>query len=138
MSINQSVQDASAARDLPHDNGAALVVLELLFLLLVVALLRSWLVPGSISVTSVVAVWGIVATASYLVGEFESNARANFGLTVRTQAAFGMSYAGYGILRALWPWCEPMTIRFWLMLWLYLSVAAPFIGLLLRYLIRQR
>jgi len=141
MSTNRPVtpaQDRSRTGALRHDNGAALVVLELLFLLLVVALLRSLLAPGSASVTSVAVVWGILATASYLVGEFESNARANFGLTVRTQAAFGMTYAGYGMIRALWPWCETMTIRFWLALWLYLSVAAPFIGLLLRYVIRQR
>jgi lipopolysaccharide/colanic/teichoic acid biosynthesis glycosyltransferase len=121
-----------------EDTGAALVVLELLFLLLVIALLRSLLVPGSGSVTSVVAAWVILAGASYLVGEFETTARANFGLTVRTQAAFGMAYAGYGILHALWPWCETLTIRFWLALWLYLSLAAPFIGLLLRFAIRQR
>ncbi len=120
-----------------RNNGAALVILELLFLLLVITLLRNTFVKDSVALTTVAAVWTILAIASYIAGEFESTARANYGLTLRTQAAFGLTYAGYGILHGLWPWCEGLTVRFWLTLWLYLSVLAPLIGLCLRYLTRQ-
>ena len=120
-----------------RNNGAALVIMELLFLLFVIVLLRNAFVRDSVAVTTVVAVWIILAAASYLSGEFESTARANFGLTLRTQAAFGLTYVGYGILHGLWPWCEPVTVKFWLALWLYLTAFAPLIGLCLRYLTRQ-
>jgi lipopolysaccharide/colanic/teichoic acid biosynthesis glycosyltransferase len=120
-----------------RNNGAVLVIMELLFLLLVITLLRNTFVKDSVALTTVVAVWIILATASYVAGEFESTARANFGLTLRTQAAFGMTYAGYSILHGLWPWCENVYIRFWLALWFYLNVLAPLIGVCLRYLTRQ-
>jgi len=120
-----------------RNNGAALVVMELLFLLLVITLLRNTFVRDSVALTTVVAVWIILAAAGYLTGEFESTARANFGLTLRTQAAFGLTYAGYSVLHGLWPWCENVYIRFWLALWLYLTAFAPLIGLCLRYLTRQ-
>jgi len=94
-------------------------------------------VKDSVALTTVAAVWIILAAASYVAGEFESTARANFGLTLRTQAAFGLTYTGYGILHGLWPWCENVYIRFWLALWLYLTAFAPLIGVCLRYLTRQ-
>jgi len=120
-----------------RNNGPVLVVMELLFLLFAITLLRNTFVKDSASVTTVVALWIILIAASYAAGEFESTARANFGLTLRTQAAFGMTYAGYSILHGLWPWCEPVTVKFWLALWLYLNAFAPVIGLCLRYLTRQ-
>jgi lipopolysaccharide/colanic/teichoic acid biosynthesis glycosyltransferase len=120
-----------------RNNGSVLVVMELLFLLLVIALLRNTFERESLAVTTVLAVWTILAAASYLTGEFESTARANFGLTLRTQAAFGLTYAGYSILHGLWPWCEAIHVRFWLALWLYLTALAPVIGLCLRFVTRQ-
>jgi uncharacterized membrane protein len=81
-----------------RNNGSILVVTELLFLLFVISLLRNVFVKDSVAVTTVVAVWIILVAASYVTGEFESTARANFGLTLRTQAAFGLAYAGYIIL----------------------------------------
>ena len=77
-------------------------------------------------VVSVIAI--ALVAASYVTGEFESTARANFGLTLRTQAAFGLAYAGYSILHGLWHWCEPVTVKFWLALWVYLTALAPVIG----------
>ncbi|MBM3315321.1 hypothetical protein FJY71_05710, partial [candidate division WOR-3 bacterium] len=47
-------------------------------------------------------------------------------------AAFALTYVGYSGVRVLWSWCEPMWVRFWLALWVYLTVLAPLIGLLLR------
>jgi lipopolysaccharide/colanic/teichoic acid biosynthesis glycosyltransferase len=41
-------------------------------------------------------------------------------------------------MHVVWPWCETLTVRFWLGLWLFLNVAAPLLGLLVRRLIRQR
>jgi lipopolysaccharide/colanic/teichoic acid biosynthesis glycosyltransferase len=120
-----------------RNNGSVLVVMELLFLLFVITLLRNTLVKDSVASTTVVALWIILVAASYVSGEFESTARANFGLTLRTQAAFGLTYAGYSILHGLWPWCEPVTVKFWLALWLYLNALAPLIGLCLRYVTRQ-
>jgi lipopolysaccharide/colanic/teichoic acid biosynthesis glycosyltransferase len=120
-----------------RNNGSILVVTELLFLLFVISLLRNVFVKDSVAVTTVVAVWIILVASSYVTGEFESTARANFGLTLRTQAAFGLAYAGYSILHGLWPWAEPVTVKFWLALWLYLTALAPVIGLCLRYLTRQ-
>ena len=120
-----------------RNNGAVLVVMELLFLLFVITVLRNTFVQDSVAVTTVVALWIILVAASYVAGEFESTARANFGLTLRTQAAFGLTYAGYSILHGLWPWAEPVTVKFWLALWLYLTALAPVIGLCLRYLTRQ-
>ena len=120
-----------------RNNGAMLVVMELLFLFFVITVLRNTFVPESVALTTVVALWIILIAASYVSGEFESTARANFGLTLRTQAAFGMTYAGYSTLHGLWPWCEPVTVKFWLALWLYLNAFAPVIGLCLRYLTRQ-
>jgi lipopolysaccharide/colanic/teichoic acid biosynthesis glycosyltransferase len=120
-----------------RNNGSILVVTELLFLLFVISLLRNVFVKDSVAVTTVVAVWIILVAASYVTGEFESTARANFGLTLRTQAAFGLAYAGYSILHGLWPWAEAVTVKFWLALWLYLTALAPVIGLCLRYLTRQ-
>jgi lipopolysaccharide/colanic/teichoic acid biosynthesis glycosyltransferase len=120
-----------------RNNGSVLVVMELLFLLFVIALLRNTFVPDSVALTTVVALWVILIAAAYVAGEFESTARANFGLTLRTQAAFGMTYAGYSTLHGFWPWCEPVTVKFWLALWLYLNAFAPVIGLILRYLTRQ-
>lgn len=115
-----------------------LVALELLSLAFAVALLRLVLVPYSASVTTPVVVWLLVATASYVVGEFETTARANYGLTLRTQAAFALTYVGYGGVRVLWSWCEPLRVRFWLALWVYLTLLAPIIGLLLRRSVPQR
>ena len=120
-----------------RNNGPVLVVMELLFLLLAITILRNTFVPDSASVTTVVALWIILVTASYVAGEFESTARANFGLTLRTQAAFGMTYAGYSILHGLWPWAEHVTVKFWLAVWVYLDFLAPVIGLCLRYVTRQ-
>lgn len=116
----------------PRRNDAALVVLELLFLLFAVALIRMALVPTSSSTTTVVMVWALMAVASYVLGEFETTARANYGLTLRTQAAFALTYVGYSGLRAVWSWCDPLWVRFWLGLWVYLTFLAPLIGLLLR------
>ncbi|MCL6465864.1 MAG: hypothetical protein K6T77_03795 [candidate division WOR-3 bacterium] len=73
-------------------SNAILIFLELLLLFIVIALLRLLFVPFSIGVTTVVVVWFLLALASYLVGEFESTARANYGLTIRTQAAFALAY----------------------------------------------
>jgi hypothetical protein len=120
-----------------RNNGPVLVVMELLFLLFAITILRNTFVRDSASVTTVVAAWIILVAASYVAGEFESTARANFGLTLRTQAAFGMTYAGYSILHGLWPWAEPVTVKFWLAVWVYLDFLAPVIGLCLRYVTRQ-
>jgi lipopolysaccharide/colanic/teichoic acid biosynthesis glycosyltransferase len=120
-----------------RNNGSVLVVMELLFLLFVIVVLRNIFVPDSVALTTVVALWIILIAAAYVAGEFESTARANFGLTLRTQAAFGMTYAGYSTLHGFWPWCEPVTVKFWLVLWLYLNAFAPLIGLILRYITRQ-
>jgi lipopolysaccharide/colanic/teichoic acid biosynthesis glycosyltransferase len=79
-----------------------------------------------------VILWALMAAASYVVGEFETTARANYGLTLRTQAAFALTYVAYSGLRALWQWCDPLWVRFWLALWLYLTLLAPLIGVLLR------
>ncbi len=119
-----------------RSSGVAQVVLELLLLLLVVALARNFFAPESVGLTSVVVAFLILALTSYLVGEFESTVRANYGLTLRTQAAFGMAYAGYGLVHAVWPWCENLTAKFWLVLWLYLTAVAPLLGLVIRYLTR--
>jgi lipopolysaccharide/colanic/teichoic acid biosynthesis glycosyltransferase len=112
------------------------VIIELLLLWLVVILCRNLFAPESVGLTSVLALFFILTTASYLVGEFESTVRANYGLTLRTQGAFGMAYVGYSLAHGLWSWCEPMTVRFWLALWVYLSLLAPLIGLGIRYLTR--
>jgi len=111
--------------------------MELLFLLLAITILRNTFVQDSASVTTVVAVWIILIGASYVAGEFEATSRANFGLTLRTQAAFGLAYAGYSFLHGVWPWAEAVTVKFWLALWVYLNALAPLIGLCLRYLTRQ-
>jgi lipopolysaccharide/colanic/teichoic acid biosynthesis glycosyltransferase len=120
-----------------RNHGAWQVTLELLILLLVISLLRNIFVRESVALTSVAMVWAILAVVSYVTGEFESTARANYGLTLRTQAAFGLTYAGYSFLHGVWPWCESMTVRFWLALWGYLTLLAPLIGVCLRYVTRQ-
>ncbi|MBM3315903.1 hypothetical protein FJY71_08745, partial [candidate division WOR-3 bacterium] len=51
-------------------DDASLVILELLFLLLVIALLRLVLAPWSTSLTTAGMVWALIAVASYVVGEF--------------------------------------------------------------------
>lgn len=119
-------------------SNAVLIFLELLLLFIVIALLRLFFVPFSIGVTTVVMVWFLLALASYLVGEFESTARANYGLTVRTQAAFALTYVSYSVVHSVWPWCEPLTVKFWLLLWCYLTFLAPLIGVVLRRLAPQR
>ncbi len=118
--------------------GALLIFLELIFLFCVIALLRLLLVPFSIGLTTVAVLWLVLALASYLVGEFESTARANYGLTTRTQAAFALSYVGYTGIHYLWLWCEPLTVRFWLALWFYLTFIAPLVGIILRRIVPQR
>ncbi len=123
--------------DNQRNNTAWLVVMELLFLLLVITLARNLLVPESRGLTSVAVAWAILAVASYVVGEFETPARGSFGLTLRTQAAFGMTYVAYGAMHALWPWCETLTVRFWLAVWAWLSFAAPLVGMALRRITRQ-
>lgn len=120
-----------------NDNNV-LIVFELLFLLFAIALLRLILAPNSTGITTVVMVWAILAIASYLVGEFESNARANYGLTTRTQTAFVLTYVAYSGLHAIWSWCENLPVLFWIVLWLYLNLIAPVIGILLRRVFRQR
>jgi lipopolysaccharide/colanic/teichoic acid biosynthesis glycosyltransferase len=114
-----------------HDNNV-LIALELLFLLFAVALLRILFAPLSYAITTVLIVWALLAFASYLVGEFESTARTNYGLTTRTQAAFALTYVAYSGIHALWSWCEPLTVGFWLALWFYLTFIAPLIGIILR------
>lgn len=116
----------------------SVILLELLLLLLAIAVLRVLLAPVSKSLTSVVVLWTMLLTASYIVGEFETAVRINFGLSLKTQAAFALSYVAYSGIHTAWPWCELLTVRFWLGLWLYLNVLAPLFGLLVRRLIRQR
>jgi len=119
-------------------SNAILIFLELLLLFIVIALLRLFFVPFSIGVTTVVVVWFLLALASYLVGEFESTARANYGLTIRTQAAFALAYVAYSVVHSLWSWCEPLTVKFWLALWCYLNFVAPVIGVVLRWFVPQK
>lgn len=120
-----------------HDN-TVLIVFELLFLLFAIALLRLILAPISTGITTVVMVWALLALTSYLVGEFESGARANYGFTTRTQAAFALTYLAYSGLHALWSWCENLPVLFWVILLLYLNFIAPLIGILLRRIFPQR
>jgi len=119
-------------------SNAILIFLELLLLFIVISLLRLFFVPFSIGVTTVVVVWFLLALASYLVGEFESTARANYGLTIRTQAAFALAYVAYSVAHSLWSWCEPLTVKFWLALWCYLNFIAPVIGVVLRWFVPQK
>ena len=119
-----------------RSSGPSQVIIELLLLLLVITLARNLFAPVSVGMTSVVMLFIVLAFVSYLVGEFESTVRANYGLTLRTQAAYGMAYVVYGVVHGLWSWCEPMTVRFWLVLWFYLSFLAPLIGLAIRYATR--
>lgn len=120
-----------------HDS-TVLIFLELLFLLLVIGFLRLFFVPLSTGITTVVIVWLLLAFASYLVGEFESTARINYGLTTRTQAAFALTYVAYEGLCAIWPWCELLNVKFWIALWGYLTFLGPLLGLLFRRLFLQR
>jgi lipopolysaccharide/colanic/teichoic acid biosynthesis glycosyltransferase len=123
--------------DNQRNNVTWLVVMELLSLLLFITLARNLLVPESSGLTSVAVLFAILAVTSYVVGEFETPARGSFGLTLRTQAAFGMTYVAYSGLHAIWPWCEQMTVRFWLVTWAYLSLLAPFVGMAIRRIARQ-
>ncbi|MFO7638055.1 MAG: sugar transferase [bacterium] len=116
----------------------AVIPVELLFLLLAVAVFRVLLAPGSQALTTVLAVWSLLTFTSYLTGEFDTPVRLNFGLTLRTQAAFALAYVCYSGLPLVWPWCERLTVRFWLGLWIYLNLLAPLLGLLVRRIIRQR
>ncbi len=116
----------------------SVIIIELLLLLMAVAVLRLLLAPVSRSLTSVVVLWGLLVFASYLVGEFETSVRINFGLSLKTQAAFALAYVAYHGVHVVWPWCEALTVRFWLGLWLYLNLVAPLLGLLIRRLFRQR
>lgn len=118
-------------------SNSILIFFELLLLYIAVALLRFLLVPFSLSVTTVLVLCFLLTLASYLVGEFESTARANYGLTIRTQAAYALTYVAYGVIRTLCPACEPLTVKFWLALWCYLTFIAPLIGILLRRLVPQ-
>ncbi|HDQ98882.1 MAG TPA: sugar transferase [candidate division WOR-3 bacterium] len=114
------------------------IPVELLFLLLTLAILRVLLAPGSKALTTVLVLWALLTFTSYLAGEFETPVRLNFGLTLRTQAAFALAYVGYSGLPVVWPWCESLTVRFWLVLWVYLNLFAPLLGLLVRRMIRQQ
>ncbi len=118
-------------------NSAVVVALELLFLLLIIATLRLVFSPSSTGATTVVMVWLLLTLASYLVGEFESATRINYGLTTRTQAAFALTFVAYGIVHHLWSWCEELTIAFWLAFWTYLTFIAPLVGILIRRLFPQ-
>ncbi|OYD14585.1 hypothetical protein CH330_08235 [candidate division WOR-3 bacterium JGI_Cruoil_03_51_56] len=116
----------------------SVIVIELLLLLLAIAVLRVFLAPVSKSLTSVMVLWLVLIAASYVVGEFETTVRINFGLSLKTQAAFALAYIAYSGVHAVWPWCEALTIRFWVGIWLYLNFVAPLFGLLARRLFRQR
>jgi lipopolysaccharide/colanic/teichoic acid biosynthesis glycosyltransferase len=116
----------------------SVILLEVLLLFLGVAVLRIILAPVSRSLTSIVMLWTFLLTASYVVGEFETAVRINFGLSLKTQAAFALAYVAYGGIHVVWPWCEALTVRFWLGLWLYLNLLTPLFGLMIRRLIRQR
>ncbi len=119
-------------------DNAVLITLELLFLLLVIAVLRIVFAPLSTGATTVIMVWALLAFASYLVGEFESTARANYGLTTRTQAAYALTYVSYSTCHTLWSWCENLSVGFWLALWAYLTFIAPLIGIVFRRLFSER
>lgn len=116
----------------------SVVILELLLLLFGIALLRTLLSPDSYALTPLFVLWFLLVTASYMVGEFETAVRANFGLSLKTQAAFALSYVGYSGIHLVWSWCELLSIHFWLGLWLFLNLVAPWVGLLIRRLVRQR
>lgn len=118
-------------------DNSALIAVELLFLLLVIAVLRIIFAPSSTGATTVLVVWLLLAFNSYLVGEFESTARVNYGLTSRTQALFALSYVTYGLVHHFWAWCEELTVAFWLALWFYLTFVAPLIGIIIRRLFPQ-
>ena len=116
----------------------AVIPVEFLFLLLAIAVLRLLLASGSQALTTVLMAWAILVVTSYLVGEFATPVRINFGLTLRTQAAFALAYVAYSGMHGVWPWCETLNVRFWLGLWLYLNFVAPLLGLGVRRFIRQR
>ena len=124
-------------RNVPRSEESV-ILLEMLLLFLGVAILRLLLAPVSRSLTSVFMLWVFLLAASYVVGEFETSVRINFGLSLKTQATFALSYVAYSGAHVVWPWCETLTVRFWLSLWLYLNFLAPFLGLLVRRFIRQR
>ncbi|MCX7732436.1 MAG: exopolysaccharide biosynthesis polyprenyl glycosylphosphotransferase [candidate division WOR-3 bacterium] len=119
-------------------NSAAVVALELLFLLLIIAILRLIFSPNSTGATTVLMIWLLLTLASYLVGEFESATRINYGLTTRTQAAFALTFVTYGLVHQLWSWCEELTIAFWLAFWTYLTFIAPLVGILIRRMFPQQ
>ncbi|MGQ9678937.1 MAG: sugar transferase [bacterium] len=120
-----------------YRSNSNLIFFELLLLYLTIALLRLFWGPFSISVTTVVVVWFLLTLSSYFVGEFESTARPNYGLTIRTQAAFALTYVSYGVVRTFLPACEPLGVKFWLTLWCYLTFIAPLVGILLRRIFPQ-
>ncbi|MEO0005792.1 MAG: sugar transferase [candidate division WOR-3 bacterium] len=120
-----------------HD-GRVIIAFELLFLLLIVAIFRLLLAPLSTKITTVVVVWSLLSFTSYLVGEFETSARTNYGLTTRTQIAFALTYGAYSLLQRIWSGCEYLPVRFWVALWLYLTFIAPLIGILFRRMFPER
>lgn len=124
--------------EVKRQNNQLLILLELLFLFLIIALFRLLFVPLSTSITTVLIVWLFLVFASYLVGEFESIARINYGLTARSQAAFALTYLAYSGLSAIWPSCEPLNVKFFLALWVYLTFLEPLVGLIFRYSFPQR
>lgn len=115
-----------------------MILLELLLLFLGIAVLRPLLSPASCALTPLFVLWTLLVTASYVVGEFETAVRLNFGLTLKTQAAFALAYVGYSGVHIVWSWCEYLTVHFWLGLWLYLNLVAPLLGFVIRRLVRQR
>ncbi|MEO0071526.1 MAG: sugar transferase [candidate division WOR-3 bacterium] len=124
--------------EVKRHNNQLLILLELLFLFFIIALFRLLFVPLSTSITTVLIVWLLLVFASYLVGEFESIARINYGLTARSQAAFALTYLAYSGLTAIWPSCEPLNVKFFLALWFYLTFLEPLVGLIFRYSFPQR
>jgi lipopolysaccharide/colanic/teichoic acid biosynthesis glycosyltransferase len=116
------------------NNETFLVICEILLLLLFTFSISCIFYPlfqiGTINL--IIIIWALLVIFGYLFGEFEPTVSIYFGLNLRTQAIFLSTVIIYTALQIILNSLPQLNVWLLLILWLYLNILTPFVGLIIR------
>jgi lipopolysaccharide/colanic/teichoic acid biosynthesis glycosyltransferase len=116
------------------NNKNFLVITEILLLLIILFFISGLFYPIKNLSTIIFSliVWGLFTIFGYLFGEFEPTVSIYFGLNIRTQVIFLSTIIIYSILYRIFSRLPQFNLMCWLVIWFYLNLLAPIIGLIIR------
>ncbi len=116
------------------NNDTYLVICEILLLLFFTFSISAIFYSLSLisTINSSIILWALLVIFGYLFGEFEPTVSTYFGLNLRTQAIFLSTVIVYTALQIIFNSLPQLNLWLLLILWLYLNILTPFIGLIIR------